>query len=95
MLKTLTGENKALRNCVYVCEIVFLFLFPIITGMLVTHFHIKAVLKGKLCFFVFFLFPVCSFTHQVNWQQERFQEIISKLGHFLKQAGFKVSWHEV
>jgi len=27
---------------------------------------------------------------QVNWQQERFQEIISKLGHFLKQAGFKV-----
>uniref|UniRef100_A0A7N6BDD2 HBS1-like protein n=1 Tax=Anabas testudineus TaxID=64144 RepID=A0A7N6BDD2_ANATE len=26
---------------------------------------------------------------QVNWQQERFQEIISKLGHFLKQAGFK------
>ncbi|KAG7263757.1 hypothetical protein CRUP_027994, partial [Coryphaenoides rupestris] len=28
---------------------------------------------------------------QVNWQQERFQEIISKLGHFLKQAGFKES----
>uniref|UniRef100_A0A8C1YI75 HBS1-like protein n=1 Tax=Cyprinus carpio TaxID=7962 RepID=A0A8C1YI75_CYPCA len=28
---------------------------------------------------------------QVNWQQERFQEIISKLGHFLKQAGFKDS----
>lgn len=27
---------------------------------------------------------------QVNWQQERFQEIVSKLGHFLKQAGFKV-----
>ncbi|CAB1450163.1 unnamed protein product, partial [Pleuronectes platessa] len=26
---------------------------------------------------------------QVNWQQERFQDIISKLGHFLKQAGFK------
>ncbi|XP_068933421.1 HBS1-like protein isoform X1 [Petaurus breviceps papuanus] len=26
---------------------------------------------------------------QVNWQQERFQEIIDKLGHFLKQAGFK------
>uniref|UniRef100_A0A4W4ETN2 HBS1-like protein n=1 Tax=Electrophorus electricus TaxID=8005 RepID=A0A4W4ETN2_ELEEL len=26
---------------------------------------------------------------QVNWQQERFQEITSKLGHFLKQAGFK------
>uniref|UniRef100_A0A667XT90 HBS1-like protein n=1 Tax=Myripristis murdjan TaxID=586833 RepID=A0A667XT90_9TELE len=26
---------------------------------------------------------------QVNWQQERFQEILSKLGHFLKQAGFK------
>lgn len=29
-------------------------------------------------------------TCQVNWQQERFQEITSKLGHFLKQAGFKV-----
>ncbi|XP_023203077.1 HBS1-like protein isoform X1 [Xiphophorus maculatus] len=28
---------------------------------------------------------------QVNWQQERFQEISSKLGHFLKQAGFKES----
>uniref|UniRef100_A0A3Q0SAW5 HBS1-like translational GTPase n=1 Tax=Amphilophus citrinellus TaxID=61819 RepID=A0A3Q0SAW5_AMPCI len=28
---------------------------------------------------------------QVNWQQARFQEIISKLGHFLKQAGFKES----
>uniref|UniRef100_A0A8C7DTR0 HBS1-like protein n=1 Tax=Oncorhynchus kisutch TaxID=8019 RepID=A0A8C7DTR0_ONCKI len=28
---------------------------------------------------------------QVNWQQERFKEIISKLGHFLKQAGFKDS----
>ncbi|XP_034017842.1 HBS1-like protein isoform X1 [Thalassophryne amazonica] len=28
---------------------------------------------------------------QVNWQQERFQEIASKLGHFLKQAGFKES----
>uniref|UniRef100_A0AAQ5ZAI3 HBS1-like protein n=1 Tax=Amphiprion ocellaris TaxID=80972 RepID=A0AAQ5ZAI3_AMPOC len=28
---------------------------------------------------------------QVNWQQERFQEIVSKLGHFLKQAGFKDS----
>ncbi|XP_031726175.1 HBS1-like protein isoform X1 [Anarrhichthys ocellatus] len=28
---------------------------------------------------------------QVNWQQERFREIISKLGHFLKQAGFKES----
>ncbi|XP_034555124.1 HBS1-like protein isoform X1 [Notolabrus celidotus] len=28
---------------------------------------------------------------QVNWQQERFQEIITKLGHFLKQAGFKDS----
>ncbi|XP_043857247.1 HBS1-like protein isoform X2 [Dromiciops gliroides] len=28
---------------------------------------------------------------QVNWQQERFQEIIGKLGHFLKQAGFKES----
>ncbi|XP_062428503.1 HBS1-like protein isoform X2 [Rhea pennata] len=28
---------------------------------------------------------------QVNWQQERFQEIVSKLGHFLKQAGFKES----
>nr|XP_040016483.1 HBS1-like protein isoform X1 [Gasterosteus aculeatus aculeatus] len=26
---------------------------------------------------------------QVNWQQERFQDITSKLGHFLKQAGFK------
>ncbi|KAF7657307.1 hypothetical protein LDENG_00028870 [Lucifuga dentata] len=26
---------------------------------------------------------------QVNWQQERFQEIVSKLGNFLKQAGFK------
>lgn len=26
---------------------------------------------------------------QVNWQQERFNEITSKLGHFLKQAGFK------
>lgn len=32
---------------------------------------------------------VCVFL-QVNWQQERFQEIVSKLGHFLKQAGFKV-----
>uniref|UniRef100_A0AAY4AUP1 Tr-type G domain-containing protein n=1 Tax=Denticeps clupeoides TaxID=299321 RepID=A0AAY4AUP1_9TELE len=30
---------------------------------------------------------------QVNWQQERFQEIVSKLGHFLKQAGFKVTRH--
>lgn len=29
-------------------------------------------------------------SRQVNWQQERFQEITSKLGHFLKQAGFKV-----
>ncbi|MEQ2277622.1 HBS1-like protein, partial [Xenotaenia resolanae] len=28
---------------------------------------------------------------QVNWQLERFQEISSKLGHFLKQAGFKES----
>ncbi|KAK2856316.1 hypothetical protein Q5P01_005051 [Channa striata] len=28
---------------------------------------------------------------QVNWQQERFQEIVSKLGHFLKQAGFRES----
>lgn len=28
--------------------------------------------------------------YQVNWQQERFQEITGKLGHFLKQAGFKV-----
>ncbi|XP_058468795.1 HBS1-like protein isoform X1 [Solea solea] len=28
---------------------------------------------------------------QVNWQQQRFQDIISKLGHFLKQAGFKES----
>ncbi|XP_051961097.1 HBS1-like protein [Xyrauchen texanus] len=28
---------------------------------------------------------------QVNWQQERFQEIVSKLGHFLKQTGFKDS----
>ncbi|KAM3603483.1 uncharacterized protein V6R79_023246 [Siganus canaliculatus] len=28
---------------------------------------------------------------QVNWQQERFQEITSKLGHFLKQGGFKES----
>lgn len=28
---------------------------------------------------------------QVNWQEERFQEITSKLGHFLKQAGFKES----
>ncbi|KAK2489457.1 hypothetical protein MC885_005613, partial [Smutsia gigantea] len=27
----------------------------------------------------------------VNWQQERFQEITGKLGHFLKQAGFKES----
>ncbi|KAB0401550.1 hypothetical protein E2I00_014524, partial [Balaenoptera physalus] len=29
--------------------------------------------------------------YQVNWQQERFQEITGKLGHFLKQAGFKES----
>ncbi|XP_054875984.1 HBS1-like protein isoform X1 [Poeciliopsis prolifica] len=28
---------------------------------------------------------------QVNWQEERFREISSKLGHFLKQAGFKES----
>ncbi|XP_034964815.1 HBS1-like protein isoform X1 [Zootoca vivipara] len=28
---------------------------------------------------------------QVNWQQERFREIVSKLGQFLKQAGFKES----
>ncbi|KAM3860933.1 HBS1-like protein [Diretmus argenteus] len=28
---------------------------------------------------------------QVKWQQERFQEILSKLGNFLKQAGFKES----
>ncbi|XP_043366945.1 HBS1-like protein isoform X5 [Dermochelys coriacea] len=28
---------------------------------------------------------------QVSWQQERFQEITSKLGQFLKQAGFKDS----
>ncbi|KAM4866244.1 HBS1-like protein isoform 1-T1 [Thomomys bottae] len=28
---------------------------------------------------------------QVNWQQERFQEITGKLGQFLKQAGFKES----
>ncbi|XP_037304715.2 HBS1-like protein isoform X2 [Pungitius pungitius] len=28
---------------------------------------------------------------QVSWQQERFQDITSKLGHFLKQAGFKDS----
>ncbi|XP_059211964.1 HBS1-like protein isoform X3 [Centropristis striata] len=28
---------------------------------------------------------------QVNWQQERFRDIVSKLGHFLKQAGFKES----
>lgn len=34
---------------------------------------------------------VCVRVLQVNWQQERFQEIVSKLGHFLKQAGFKVT----
>lgn len=28
---------------------------------------------------------------QVNWQQDRFREVTSKLGHFLKQAGFKES----
>ncbi|CAL1586327.1 unnamed protein product [Knipowitschia caucasica] len=28
---------------------------------------------------------------QVNWLEERFQDITSKLGHFLKQAGFKDS----
>ncbi|KAJ0060819.1 hypothetical protein NL108_001668, partial [Boleophthalmus pectinirostris] len=28
---------------------------------------------------------------QVNWQEERFKDITSKLGHFLKQAGFKES----
>ncbi|XP_038655327.1 HBS1-like protein isoform X2 [Scyliorhinus canicula] len=28
---------------------------------------------------------------QVNWQPERFKEISNKLGHFLKQAGFKDS----
>ncbi|XP_018412450.1 PREDICTED: HBS1-like protein [Nanorana parkeri] len=28
---------------------------------------------------------------QVNWQQDRFREVTSKLGHFLKQAGFKDS----
>uniref|UniRef100_A0A8D0B237 HBS1-like protein n=1 Tax=Salvator merianae TaxID=96440 RepID=A0A8D0B237_SALMN len=28
---------------------------------------------------------------QVNWQQERFQDIVNKLGQFLKQAGFKES----
>ncbi|XP_067840949.1 HBS1-like protein isoform X3 [Heptranchias perlo] len=28
---------------------------------------------------------------QVNWQPERFKEISNKLGHFLKQAGFKES----
>ncbi|XP_036942039.1 HBS1-like protein isoform X1 [Acanthopagrus latus] len=28
---------------------------------------------------------------QVNWQQERFKDITSKLGQFLKQAGFKES----
>ncbi|XP_063773442.1 HBS1-like protein isoform X1 [Pseudophryne corroboree] len=28
---------------------------------------------------------------QVNWQQDRFGEVTSKLGHFLKQAGFKDS----
>ncbi|CAJ0948078.1 unnamed protein product [Ranitomeya imitator] len=28
---------------------------------------------------------------QVNWQEERFREVTSKLGHFLKQAGFKDS----
>lgn len=28
---------------------------------------------------------------QVNWQQVRFKEIVSKLGQFLKQAGFKES----
>lgn len=28
---------------------------------------------------------------QVNWQQERFREVTGKLGHFLKQAGFKDS----
>ncbi|XP_063165786.1 HBS1-like protein isoform X2 [Candoia aspera] len=28
---------------------------------------------------------------QVSWQQERFQEIVNKLGQFLKQAGFKES----
>nr|XP_061806375.1 HBS1-like protein [Nerophis lumbriciformis] len=28
---------------------------------------------------------------QVDWQRERFQEITTKLGHFLKQAGFKDS----
>lgn len=33
---------------------------------------------------------LCLFFSQVNWQQERFQEILTKLGHFLKQAGFKV-----
>lgn len=28
---------------------------------------------------------------QVNWQKDRFQEILTKLGNFLKQAGFKDS----
>lgn len=31
-----------------------------------------------------------SYQKQVNWQQDRFQDITSKLGNFLKQAGFKV-----
>ncbi|KAH0622321.1 hypothetical protein JD844_024514 [Phrynosoma platyrhinos] len=30
----------------------------------------------------------------VNWQQERFQEIVNKLGQFLKQAGFKFSLNQ-
>lgn len=85
----MSGEKAT--SCVHAIEFLC-FLFPIITGMLLTHFHFKAVLKGRLSVCVFFLFPSYVYINQVNWQQERFREIISKLGHFLKQAGFKVSW---
>ena len=34
-------------------------------------------------------------TPQVGWSEERFVDIITKLRLFLKQAGFKVSDHDV
>lgn len=46
-------------------------------------------LLTNTCLKLIFL-HILTLKKQVNWQQERFQDITSKLGHFLKQAGFKV-----
>lgn len=54
-------------------------------------FPFQSCAEGETLSLCHCIFPLCVYTNQVNWQQERFRDITSKLGHFLKQAGFKVS----